>query len=168
MSRKQDSGSICKTSGATCQSCRRWFKHKWELHFHMQTRCPPVTRTLGNNNLHCPLTSDIANLTRAKHPSILQRRGVTERVTSARPGHTGQTVPHQSTSETISLNNTANQTRATLDTNASIRDWVLPPYKAKKATYDRKDPARVCIHCGVEFIRRANKAKQDLKCNSTT
>ena len=52
MSRRQDSGSICKTSGTICQSCRHWFKSKWELHAHMQAVCPPVTRTLGLNNLH--------------------------------------------------------------------------------------------------------------------
>ena len=134
MSRKQDSGNVRKTSGITCQHCRRWFRHRWELHFHMQTRCQPVTLTLGTEDLHRTFTRDISSVTRGKHPSILQRRCAAERVTSAGPHHIGHNIHHLNTNETLSINNTPSQTRATLDTDASVRDWVLPHYKAKKAT----------------------------------
>lgn len=74
---------------------------------------------------------------------------------------------YQNTGAGTFRNIATSQTRATLDTDNNVRDWVLPD-GTKKATYDRKDPARVCTYCGLNFKTRTNKEKHALKCNSAT
>ena len=73
----------------------------------------------------------------------------------------------------IPLSSIISQDRSTHGTNQDAGEGILPGDRqlldaAKKATYARKDPERVCIHCGSMFKTRANKEKHAMRCSSNS
>ena len=92
LSRRSDSGRVFKTSGVVCQVCKWWFRSRSDLDTHMKSICTPATKTLGFNNLHQSLTSDMARLTNfpriPRHPTLLNEAGVFGHNPAHTPCHT--------------------------------------------------------------------------------
>ena len=83
--------------------------------------------------------------------------------------HSGLPLLYEGREINIPWNGIMGQDRSIHGTNQAAGEGILPGERQlldaiKRAGYARKDPERVCIHCGASFKTRENKEKHSTRC----